>query len=71
MPKAQKASQMTEDEVKKSHDDIQKLTDAFVLKVDEIIALTDPTNKKGEKKGKDKSSGGSPMGAVSGSGGGK
>ena len=35
--KAQKASQMTEDEVKKSHDDIQKLTDAFVLKVDEII----------------------------------
>ena len=39
------------------------------LKADEIIALTDPTAKKGAKKGKDKSSG-SPMGAVSGSGGG-
>ena len=39
------------------------------LKVDEIIALADPSSKKGAKKGKDKSSG-SPMGAVSGSGGG-
>ncbi len=35
--KAQKASQMTEDEVKKAHDDIQKLTDAYILKVDEVV----------------------------------
>ncbi len=35
--KAQKSSHMTEDEVKKTHDEIQKLTDAFILKVDEII----------------------------------
>jgi HlyD family secretion protein len=41
------------------------------LKANEVIALTDPTARKGDKKGKDKSSGGSPMGAVSGSGGGK
>ena len=34
-----------------------------------IIALADPTAKKGDKKGKDKS--GNPMGAISGSGGGK
>ena len=40
------------------------------LKADEIIALSDPTAKKGEKKGKDKS-GSTPMGAISGSGGGK
>ncbi len=41
------------------------------LKKDEIIALSDPTAKKGDKKGKEKGGGGSPMGAVSGSGGGK
>ena len=41
------------------------------LKVDEIIALADPTARKGDKKGKDKAPSGSPMGAVSGSGGGK
>ena len=35
--KAQKDSQMTEDEAKKSHDEIQKLTDAYILKVDEIL----------------------------------
>lgn len=34
--KAQKASQMTEDEAKKSHDEIQKLTDSYIQKVDEI-----------------------------------
>ncbi len=41
------------------------------LKANEIIALADPMAKKGQKKGKDKSSSGSPMGAVSGGGGGK
>ncbi len=35
--KAQKTSQMTEDEGKKSHDEIQKLTDTYILKVDEIL----------------------------------
>ena len=35
--KAQKASHMTEDEAKKSHDEIQKLTDTYILKVDEIV----------------------------------
>ena len=35
--KAQKDSRMTEDEAKKSHDEIQKLTDAYILKVDEIL----------------------------------
>ena len=35
--KAQKSSHMTEDEAKKSHDEIQKLTDAYILKVDEIV----------------------------------
>ncbi|MEK6604369.1 MAG: ribosome recycling factor, partial [Nitrospirota bacterium] len=31
------ASHMTEDEAKKSHDEIQKLTDTYILKVDEIV----------------------------------
>src|SRR5437867_11015853 len=35
--KAQKASQMTEDEVKKAHDELQKLTDAYITKVDETL----------------------------------
>lgn len=35
--KAQKSSHMTEDEEKKSHDEIQKLTDAYILKADEIV----------------------------------
>jgi len=35
--KAQKSSHMTEDEAKKSHDEIQKLTDAYILKTDEIV----------------------------------
>lgn len=35
--KARKASQMTEDEAKKSHDEIQKLTDTYIMKVDEIV----------------------------------
>ena len=35
--KALKASHMTEDEAKKSHDEIQKLTDTYILKVDEIV----------------------------------
>ena len=35
--KAQKASQLTEDEAKKSHDEVQKVTDAYILKVDEIV----------------------------------
>jgi len=35
--KAQKASQLTEDESKKSHDEIQKLTDASILKVDDLL----------------------------------
>jgi ribosome recycling factor len=35
--KAQKSSHMTEDEAKKSHDEIQKLTDTYILKVDEIV----------------------------------
>jgi len=35
--KAQKSSHMTEDEAKKSHDEIQKLTDAYILKADEIV----------------------------------
>ena len=35
--RAQKASHMTEDEAKKSHDEIQKLTDTYILKVDEIV----------------------------------
>jgi len=40
------------------------------LKKDEVIALSDPFAKKGDKKGKEKS-GSSPMGAMSGGGGGK
>ncbi len=35
--KAQKAAQLTEDEAKKSHDEVQKLTDVYILKVDEIL----------------------------------
>src|SRR3989475_7140990 len=35
--KAQKASQMTEDEAKKAHDELQKLTDAYITKVDETL----------------------------------
>ena len=35
--KAQKTAQLTEDEAKKSHDEVQKLTDAYILKVDEIV----------------------------------
>jgi ribosome recycling factor len=35
--KAQKASQLTEDEGKKSHDEVQKLTDAYILKVDDML----------------------------------
>lgn len=35
--KAQKSLHMTEDEAKKSHDEIQKLTDAYILKADEIV----------------------------------
>ena len=35
--KAQKASQMTEDEVKKAHDELQRLTDSYITKVDEIL----------------------------------
>ena len=35
--KAQKASQMTEDEGKKAHDELQKLTDAYITKVDETL----------------------------------
>ena len=35
--KAQKTSQLTEDEAKKSHDEVQKVTDAYILKVDEIV----------------------------------
>jgi ribosome recycling factor len=35
--KAQKSSQMTEDEAKKAHDDLQKLTDSYITKVDETL----------------------------------
>ena len=35
--KGQKASQMPEDEAKKAHDELQKLTDSYVSKVDEIL----------------------------------
>lgn len=35
--KLQKESKLTEDEAKKAHDDIQKLTDAYILKVDEML----------------------------------
>src|SRR6266480_3540995 len=35
--KAQKASQMTEDEAKKAHDELQKLTDSYITKVDETL----------------------------------
>lgn len=35
--KAQKSSHIAEDESKKFHDDIQKLTDASILKVDDIV----------------------------------
>ena len=35
--KAQKESQLTEDDAKKAHDEIQKLTDGFMVKVDELL----------------------------------
>jgi ribosome recycling factor len=35
--KLQKESKLTEDEGKKSHDETQKLTDSYILKVDEIL----------------------------------
>jgi len=35
--KLQKESKLTEDEAKKAHDDIQKLTDAHILKVDDML----------------------------------
>ena len=35
--KLQKEATLTEDEAKKAHDDIQKLTDAYILKVDEML----------------------------------
>ena len=35
--KLQKETKMTEDESKKAHDEIQKLTDGYILKVDEIL----------------------------------
>jgi len=37
LEEAKKSSQLTEDELKKFQDDIQKLTDASTLKVDEIV----------------------------------
>lgn len=36
--KAQKASEITEDELKKLNDDIQKLTDSYIKKIDECAA---------------------------------
>ena len=35
--KAQKAAQMAEDEAKKAHDELQKLTDSYIAKVDETL----------------------------------
>jgi ribosome recycling factor len=35
--KHQKDSTLTEDDAKKAHDEIQKLTDAYILKVDEVL----------------------------------
>jgi ribosome recycling factor len=37
MKKHQKETKQTEDEAKKSHDEMQKLTDGYILKVDEIL----------------------------------
>ena len=35
--KAQKTAQMAEDEAKKAHDELQKLTDSYIAKVDETL----------------------------------
>ena len=35
--KAQKESQLTEDEAKTAHDEIQKLTDAYIAKIDDLL----------------------------------
>ena len=35
--KAQKESELTEDEAKKAHDEIQKLTDAYMAKIDDLL----------------------------------
>jgi ribosome recycling factor len=35
--KAQKESALTEDDAKKAHDDVQKLTDGYMTKVDEVL----------------------------------
>jgi ribosome recycling factor len=35
--KAQKESQLTEDEAKKAHDEMQKLTDAYMAKIDDLL----------------------------------
>lgn len=35
--KAQKESQLTEDDAKKAHDEIQKLTDGYMAKVDDLL----------------------------------
>ena len=35
--KLQKDSKVTEDEAKKSHDEIQKLTDGYIQKVDDVL----------------------------------
>jgi ribosome recycling factor len=35
--KAQKESQFTEDEAKKAHDEMQKLTDAYMAKIDDLL----------------------------------
>jgi ribosome recycling factor len=35
--KSQKESELTEDEAKKAHDEIQKLTDAYMAKIDDLL----------------------------------
>ena len=35
--KAQKESELTEDEAKKAHDEIQKLTDAYMAKIEDLL----------------------------------
>jgi ribosome recycling factor len=35
--KAQKESELTEDEAKKAHDEIQKLTDSYMAKIDDLL----------------------------------
>jgi ribosome recycling factor len=35
--KGQKESELTEDEAKKAHDEMQKLTDAYMAKIDELL----------------------------------